>query len=114
MVDVLQTYMQDTISLMRLHRPETGEHDGNHGITDYGTRLRATEKQRIRNQKKELEKDALDRLLYQVKESKSPTLPIPSKTLTGLACQFCAPMNSVSVFDNNIHYYRNSMHVGFT
>lgn len=99
MVDVLQTYMQDAISLVRLHRAESGNHDGNHGTTDYGTKLRANEKQRQRNQHKEQEKDALDRSLYQVKESKSPALQIPSKSLNGLACQFCAPMNSVSVLD---------------
>lgn len=97
MVDVLQTYMQDAMSLVRLHRAETGNHDGNHGITDYGTKLRATEKQRLRNQYKEQEKDALDRLLYHVKESKASTLQVPQKSLKGLACQFCAPMNSVSV-----------------
>lgn len=97
MVDVLQTYMQDAISLVRLHRTETSNHDSNHGTTDYGTKLRATEKQRLRNQYKEQEKDALDRSLYQVKDSKAPTLQLPSKPLNGLACQFCAPMSSVSV-----------------
>lgn len=97
MVDVLQTYMQDAISLVRLHRAETSNHDSNHGTTDYGTKLRATEKQRLRNQYKEQEKDALDRSLYQVKETKSPTLQLPTKRLNGLACKFCAPMSSVSV-----------------
>lgn len=97
MVDVLQNYMQDAISLVRMHRTDADNHD-EHGTTDYGARRRATERQRLRNQYKEQEKQSYDRSLYQIKESPLQTLQIPTKPFNGLACKFCAPSNSVSTF----------------
>lgn len=94
MVDVLQNYMQDAISLVRMHRTDT-END-EHGTTDYGARRRATERQRIRNQYKEQEKQSNERSLYQIKETPLQTLHVPSKQINGLACKFCAPSNHVS------------------
>lgn len=95
MVDVLQNYMQDAISLVRMHRTDADNHD-EHGTTDYGARRRATERQRLRNQYKEQEKQSYDRSLYQIKESPLQSLTIPTKPLNGLACKFCAPSNAVS------------------
>lgn len=95
MVDVLQNYMQDAISLVRMHRTDADNHD-DHGTTDYGARRRATERQRFRHQIKEQEKQSYDRSLYEIKETPMPTLTVPSKQLNGLACQFCAPANNVS------------------
>lgn len=96
MVDVLQNYMQDAISLVRMHRTDTSNHD-DHGTTNYGTRRRATENQRRRNQLKEEEKKSYDQSLYQIKESALQKLQISSKPLSGLACKFCAPTHNVSV-----------------
>lgn len=95
MVDVLQNYMQDAISLVRLQRTDNDNHD-NHGITDYIARRRATEKQRRRNQNKEQEKQSHDRSLYQLKESTMHPLQVSSKPLNGLACKFCSPSTNVS------------------
>lgn len=95
MVDVLQNYVQDAMSLVRLHRTDADNHD-DHGTTDYGARRRATERQRHRHQMKEQEKQSYDRSLYQIKETPQQTISIPSKPITGLSCQFCAPTNNVS------------------
>lgn len=96
MVDVLQSYMQDAISLVRLHRTDNTNHD-DHGTTDYGAKRRATEKQRLRIQYKEQEKQNFDRSLYQIKESPLQSLQLTSKPLHGLACKFCAPSTKVSI-----------------
>ncbi|XP_031639080.1 glycerol-3-phosphate acyltransferase 1, mitochondrial isoform X2 [Contarinia nasturtii] len=94
MVDVMQTYMQDAISLVRMHRTETDNHDDHGTTTDYGARRRATERQRIRIQNKEQEKQSFDRSLYQIKETPMQTLQVQSKKLNGLACDFCSPSNN--------------------
>lgn len=95
MVDVLQNYMQDAIGLVRLQRTDANNHD-EHGTTDYGTKRRATEKQRLRNQYKNQEKESFDRSLYQIKETAIHTLPVPSNKLNGLACKTCTTSNGVS------------------
>lgn len=104
MVDVLQNYMQDAISLVRMHRTDADNHD-EHSTTDYGARRRATERQRLRNQYKEQEKQSYDRSLYQIKESPLQSLQIPPKPLSGLACKFCAPSNSVSSFVFSVYFF---------
>lgn len=96
MVDVLQHYMQDALSLVRLHRADASNHTDHHVSTVYGARRRATEKQRERIQQKEHEKELLDRSLYHVKETPAPTIQIPSNPKHGLACKTCAPLDSVS------------------
>ncbi|XP_055323329.1 glycerol-3-phosphate acyltransferase 1, mitochondrial isoform X2 [Sitodiplosis mosellana] len=98
MVDVLQNYVQDAMSLVRLHRTDADNHD-EHGTTDYGARRRATERQRFRHQMKEQEKQSYDRSLYQIKETPLQPVTIPSKPLTGLSCQFCAPSNNERQLD---------------
>lgn len=95
MVDVLQNYMQDAISLVRMQRTDASNHD-EHGTTDYGAKRRATEKQRLRNQFKEQERQSFDRSLYQIKETTMHALQIPSKKLNGLACTTCTTSNGVS------------------
>lgn len=95
MVDVLQNYMQDAISLVRMQRTDASNHD-EHGTTDYGAKRRATERQRLRNQYKEQEKQSIDRSLYQIKETSLQSLQIPSNTLNGLACKMCTTSNAVS------------------
>lgn len=95
MVDVLQNYMQDAIGLVRLQRTDNNDHD-DHGTTDYGIRLRANKKQRLRHQMKEQEKLSHDQSLYHPKESPLHNLPIASKPINGLACKTCSP-NSVSI-----------------
>lgn len=100
MVDVLQNYMQEAISLVRTHRTDAVNHE-DHGTTNFGTRRRATENQRRRNQLKEDEKKSFDQSLYQIKESTLQTLQVPSKPLNELTCEFCttttiAPTNDVS------------------
>lgn len=92
MVDVMQNYVQDAISLVRMQRTETSNHD-DHGTTNYGVKRRATENQRRRNHLKDEEKKSYDQSLYQIKESTLQTLQTPSKPLVGLTCKFCAPTN---------------------
>lgn len=96
MVDVMQTYMQDAISLVRMHRTDTDNHDDHGPTTDYGARRRATERQRMRIQNKEQEKQSLNQSLYQIKETTFQALEVPSQKLNGLTCDSCSPPNTVS------------------
>lgn len=109
MVDVLQNYMQDAISLVRMHRTDGSNHE-DPGTTNYGTKRRATENQRRRNQQKDEENKSFDQSLFQIKESTLQSLHIPSKPLNGLKCKFCAPSNQVSVtllFTLLTHYHEH-------
>lgn len=99
MVDVLQNYMQEAISVVRLPRRARDldqNHEENERPTAFGLHRSTTEKQRIRIQVKEQEKVHADHLLYQIKESSLPSLPLPSKTVSNLSCRYCKPTKTVS------------------
>lgn len=99
MVDVLQNYMQEAISVVRLPRRAkiTDQNHDDERPTAFGLRRTVTEKQRLRNQSKEQEKQYADRELYQIKESTLPSLQLPRKqSSSNLACKHCTPLKSVS------------------
>lgn len=110
MVDVLQNYMQDAISLVRMQRTDASNHD-EHGTTDYGAKRRANEKQRLRHQYNEQEKQSFDRSLYQIKDTSLQTLQIPTSALNGLARKECIKPNCVSVQINSddVYYLQSSV-----
>lgn len=107
MIDVFNNYVQDAISVVRLHRRPSNE-DGTEHIPDerptaFGLKRNATEKLRLRNEQQYLEKQFNDRQLYQIKESPLPNLlPYSSKQTTQLACKYCVPSKVVS-----IHFYHS-------
>lgn len=101
MVDILQNYMQDAISLVRAHRPDNGHDD--HGTTNFGTQRRATEFSRRKIQTKKDEEKAISQSLFQIKESTLQTVQIPVKPLNGLTCKTCISSTTNNVSDK---FYR--------
>lgn len=105
MVVVLNNYVQDAISVVRLHRRPSNEdgtlHNPDERPTAFGLKRNATEKIRLRNEQQFHEKQFNDRQLYQIKESPLPNLlPYSSKQITRLACKYCVPSKAVST-----HFY---------
>lgn len=100
MVDVLNNYVQDAISVVRLHRrpcnSDGTDHNPDERPTAFGLKRNATEKQRIRNEIKDQEKKFIDRSLYQIKETPLAPLLEPQKQMPRLACKYCAPARNVS------------------
>lgn len=98
MVDVLQNYMQEAISVVRLPRRarDLDQHHDDERPTAYGLHRTTTEKQRIHHQNKELDKQYADHILYQIKESPMPSMQLPSKSPMNLSCKYCKPTKTVS------------------
>lgn len=102
MVDVLNNYVQEAISVVRLHRrpcnADGTDHSPDERPTLFGLKRNATEKLRLRNEQRDQEKKFNDRSLYQIKESPLPNLLTHStKQLTRLACKYCVPSRAVSI-----------------
>lgn len=97
MVDVLQNYMQEAISVVRLPRRarDLDQNQEDERPTAFGLHRSTTEKQRIRIQAKEQDKQFADHLLYQIKESTLPSLPLLPKTVSNLSCRYCKPTKTV-------------------
>lgn len=99
MVDVLQSYMQEAISVVRLPR-RTRDLDDNHDDerpTAFGLHRNANERQRIRQQAKEQDKRHAEQQLYQMKEGLLPSLELPPKSVSNLSCRYCKPKKQVCV-----------------
>lgn len=116
MVVVLNNYVQDAISVVRLHRrpsnEDSTEHSPDERPTAFGLKRNATEKLRLRNEQQYHEKQFNDRQLYQIKESPLPVLlPYSSKQPTRSACKYCVPSKAVSI--NFLRFIFICMHCEF-
>lgn len=102
MVDVLQNYMQEAISVVRLPRRvrDLDEDEDDERPTAFGLHRNVTERQRLRQEVKEQDKRNAEQQLYQVKESTLPSLDLPVKSVSNLSCRYCKPKKQVNSNEN--------------